>query len=76
MERNMRCYFMRDGHIVDVEGLPGLSDADAIARGRELFEKRKARADGFEIWDMARVVIQCPPPKTAEIIPISSKRSA
>jgi hypothetical protein len=76
MERNMRCYFMRDGHIVGVEALPGLSDADAIARGRELFKERKAPTDGFEIWDMARVVIQCPPPKTAEIIPISSRRSA
>jgi hypothetical protein len=72
----MRCYFMQDGHIVGVEALPGLSDAEAIDRGRELFQERRGPADGFEIWDMARVVIQCPPVKTVEIIPISSRRSA
>jgi hypothetical protein len=31
---------------------------------RELFEERKRKAgyEGFEVWDMARVVIQQPPP--------------
>jgi hypothetical protein len=62
----MRCYFMRNGHIVDVESLPGLSDEQAIERGHEMFAVRKnERFDGFEVWDMARVVIQYPPPEIA-----------
>jgi hypothetical protein len=55
----MRCYFMRKGHIVGVEALPGLTDQEAIAKGHELFAAQKnVPLDGFEIWDMARVVIQ------------------
>jgi hypothetical protein len=57
----MRCYFMRGGHIVDVAPLAGLSDQEAIDKGFELFGARKDRPDGFEVWDMARVIIQWPP---------------
>ena len=53
----MRCYFIRDDHIVGVEMLPpGLSEQDAISRAHTLFAKRKGPIDGFEVWDGARMV--------------------
>jgi hypothetical protein len=59
----MRCYFMRAGHIAG-EAIPGLPDDETIRRARELFEeKRQSYAyDGFEVWDLARVVFQYPAP--------------
>jgi hypothetical protein len=77
----MRCYFMRDGHIAGVEELPDLSDEEAVVKGRQLFEARKAQFsyDGFEVWKLAQVLIQYTPvaPKPeAEIIPFPPKRSA
>jgi hypothetical protein len=33
----MRCYFMRGGHIVDVQELPGLSNEEATAKAHALF---------------------------------------
>jgi hypothetical protein len=57
----VRCYFMRDGHIVGVEALPDMSDAEAIARGHQLLKERRSQPlAGFEIWDRARIVIQYP----------------
>ena len=55
---------MRAGHIAAVETLPGLTDKEAVEKSREMFEDRKveARYDGFEVWDMSRVIIQYPPP--------------
>jgi hypothetical protein len=53
----MRCYFMRDGHIVAVEVLTvGISDAEAIETSKILFREREATGfcDGFEVWDNAR----------------------
>jgi hypothetical protein len=60
----MRCYFMRAGHIAGVEAIPGLPDDEAIRRARELFEERRQSYayDGFEVWDLARVVFQYPAP--------------
>jgi hypothetical protein len=61
----MRCYFMRRGHIARVEAIPGLSDEETVKRAWELFvEKQKANFpyDGFEVWDLARVVFQYPAP--------------
>jgi hypothetical protein len=74
----MGCYFMRGGHIFDVELLPGLTDEQAIEKGHELFKARKDKLDGFEIWDLTRVVIQHPPPeaKPTEVISTYSKRPA
>jgi hypothetical protein len=77
----MRCFFMRAGHIAGVEELPGLSDEEAVEKGHQLFEARKAEFsyDGFEVWKLAQVLIQYPPepPKPmAEIIPFPPKRSA
>lgn len=57
---------MRGGHIVGVEALPGLSDQEAIDKGHELFKAREERLDGFEVWDMARVLVQWPPPTTVK----------
>jgi hypothetical protein len=50
---------MRDGHISDVEMLPGLTDEEAVFRAQKLFEARKdaARYDGFEVWEQTRKII-------------------
>jgi hypothetical protein len=58
----MRCYFMRGGHIASVEPLPGLTDREAVEKAHALFAERKRRFDGFEVWDMARVIIRWPEP--------------
>jgi hypothetical protein len=60
----MRCYFMRAGHIAGVEAISGFSDDETIRRARELFEQRRDTFayDGFEVWDLARVVFQYPTP--------------
>ncbi len=62
----MRCYFIREGHIADVEMLTGLSDQDAIAKAHMLFSARGRQFDGFEVWDRARVVMRYPDPFAAE----------
>ena len=55
----MRCYFIRNHHVVGVEMLPlGLSDQDAITKAHKLSAKRKGPIDGFEVWDGARLVIK------------------
>jgi hypothetical protein len=70
----MRCFFMRAGHIQTVEEMPGLSDEEAVAKARQMFDERKESLwyDGFEVWELARMVIQFPAPEAtpeAEIIP-------
>jgi hypothetical protein len=56
----MRCYLMRSGHIAAVEELAGLSDQQAIERCREIFDARKleSKFEGFEVWELARMLIQ------------------
>jgi hypothetical protein len=56
----MRCFLMRSGHIAAVEDLPGLSDQQAIERCREIFDARKLESEfeGFEVWELARMLIQ------------------
>ena len=55
----MRCYFIRNDHVVGVDMLPpGLSDQVAIAAAHKLSAKRKGPIDGFEVWDGARLVIK------------------
>jgi hypothetical protein len=56
----MRCYFTRGGHIAAVEELPDLSDDEAIAKAHALFSERKHIFEGFELWDLARVVARYP----------------
>jgi hypothetical protein len=58
--QHLRCYFLRAGRIVGVEEMFGFSEYEAIEKGRILFETRRATADGFEIWDPDRVVMQHP----------------
>jgi hypothetical protein len=58
----MRCYFMKKGHIAGVEALAGLSDEDAIKKSHELFATRQIEFDGFEVWELKRMVIQWPVP--------------
>jgi hypothetical protein len=79
----MRCYFMRAGHIAGVEEMPGLSDEQAVEKARSLFldQKDKLKYDGFEVWELARVVHQFPPTTPqrlpeAEIVPFPTKRPA
>jgi hypothetical protein len=60
----MRCYFMRNEHIVAVELLgEGISDATAVTSAKALFVgcQRERRYDGFEVWDRARRVYLWPP---------------
>jgi hypothetical protein len=61
----VRCYFMRGGHIADVEVLEGLSDQEAIEKSRELFAARKDKFDGFEVWERDRMLTrESAPPAT------------
>jgi hypothetical protein len=62
----MRCYFMRGGHIVDVEELPGLSDEEATAKAHALFLERKPLFEGFELWERTRFLIRFPRPGSDE----------
>jgi hypothetical protein len=55
----MRCFFLKNGHVVGVEMLPGLSDQEAIAKSYELFfDAPRRRYDGFEVWQMSRFVMR------------------
>jgi len=56
----MRCYFMNNGHIDAVEVLTTTSDEDAISQARVLFQERKHRFEGFELWDGDRVIVRYP----------------
>ncbi|HXS05550.1 MAG TPA: hypothetical protein VN723_02075 [Rhizomicrobium sp.] len=58
----MRCYFMREGHIVSVEFLDSQDDAGRIAQSKKLFDSKAKSldADGFEVWDGARFVYRFP----------------
>jgi hypothetical protein len=56
----MRCYFMKGGHIVSVELLDGLSDAEAVQKARQLFEARADRVEGFEVWERDRLIMRHP----------------
>ena len=57
----MRCYFMRDGHIAAVELLDVKSDEEAVEKCRALFEERKSKFEGFEVWDRTRKIAHGPP---------------
>jgi hypothetical protein len=57
----MRCFFMRGGHIAAVELLEVNSDQEAVEKCKALFEERKPKYDGFEVWDRARKIAEGPP---------------
>jgi len=52
----MRAYFLRDGRIRHVVELPGLTDAEAVAKARALFEESGELYDGAEVWERTRRV--------------------
>ena len=56
----MRCYYMRGGHIVDVDEVSGLSEEAAIAKTHALFSEREQLFEGFELWDCTRMLIGNP----------------
>jgi hypothetical protein len=56
----MRRYFIRGGHIADVDKLTELSDEEAIAKAHALFSESKDLFEGFELWDGARVLVGHP----------------
>lgn len=58
----MRCYFMREGRIHDVEVLTAADEAAQISEAHTLFRTRgKVRqAEGFEVWDQGRLVYRFP----------------
>jgi hypothetical protein len=58
----MRCYMMRAGHIACVRELPGLDDQSAINYSQRLFAQQTGIYDGFEVWDLSRMVVQYPKP--------------
>ncbi len=58
----MRCYFLKDGHIVAVEELTGLSDQQAVAKAHILYSQRTDGIESFEVWDRARVIVRHPDP--------------
>jgi hypothetical protein len=61
----LRCYFMRGGHIVSVEAIPGLSDQKTIEKAWDLFSQKlkdNFDFDGFEVWELSRMVFQYPVP--------------
>ena len=57
----MRCYFMRGGHIAAVELLDAKSDEEAMEQCRGLFEERKSKFEGFEVWDRTRKIAEGAP---------------
>jgi hypothetical protein len=57
----MRCYFMRGGHIAAVEILDVKSDEEAVEKCGALFEERKSKFEGFEVWDRTRKIAEGPP---------------
>ncbi len=60
----MRCFFLRSGHIVSVQLLPGLSERDAIVKSHKLFaEAPKDRFDGFELWETTQFVMRYEQPQ-------------
>jgi len=57
----MRCYLLKDGHILAVEFLASGSDQELIEQAHGHFERRAAeRFEGFEVWDAARRVYTWP----------------
>ena len=58
----MRCYFIRGGHIADVDKLTEFSDEEATAKAHALFSERRHFFEGFELWERARVLIRHPEP--------------
>lgn len=59
---SMRCYFIRDGHIVAVELIPKRTDEESISDARKMFDLKgqSHEAQGFEVWDQGRFIYRYP----------------
>ncbi len=51
---------------MDVAILSDLSDKEAVELAHSLFEQQDA--DGFEVWDSARVIFRYPAPSSREAL--------
>lgn len=65
----MRCYFMHDGRIENVEMLREGPDDDLIRQAKALFRQHVAlrEYDGFEVWSGKRFVYREPPDVQASV---------
>jgi hypothetical protein len=66
----MRCYFLSNGHIRDIEELVGLSEVEAIGKAHDLYRERQDKFEGFEVWDCARIVIRHPDLSRQSVSPL------
>jgi hypothetical protein len=53
---------MRDGHIVAVEELFGLTEEEAVITAHKLYLERGSSYEGFEVWDRTRFLLKHPSP--------------
>jgi hypothetical protein len=51
---------MRNGHIAAVELLDVKSDDEAVEKCTAIFEERKSKFEGFEVWDHTRKIAEGP----------------
>jgi hypothetical protein len=58
----VRCYFMREGRIQNVEMLKDGPDEDLIEQAKRLFQEHTTTQpyDGFEVWSGKRFVYREP----------------
>jgi hypothetical protein len=58
----MRCYFMKEGHIVAVQLLEPDDDEGHIRQAKELFDTKGKQldAEGFEVWVGPRFLFRFP----------------
>jgi hypothetical protein len=65
----MRFYFLRNNHIVSVESIKGSTDEEAIDKAFQLFSQGRVEADGFELWDRARILTRWREPEDSVSFP-------
>lgn len=58
----VRCYFLKDRHIISMELLKATDDAERVEEARKLFETtgKSKGADAFEVWDRKRFIYRYP----------------
>jgi hypothetical protein len=56
----MRFYFTKNGHIVSVEELFGLKEAEATKDAHDVYSERQDFYDGYEVWNLARFLSKYP----------------
>jgi hypothetical protein len=73
--RIMRCFFLRQGYVVDVEMLPGLSELDAIAKAHSLFQSAKPNSTALKFGIVSAWSSAIPNPERPEMMPVRGRRS-